>query len=156
MSFFSSNAGVRRLAIALSVVGAIAGSLWEYENSPIMPNWWAYRWVRSQQAARPGSRLVEQKDGSVVLVRTVPAFHRAATAPEPERDLGQGWTAQPLAGSMAEDIPAHDEEITEAGMFHVSGAGDYLAALATVLLAGLTPFLLVHATAWVVHRFRKP
>lgn len=156
MSSFSKHVGVQRLAIALSVVGVIAGSVWEYENSPIMLNWWAYRWVRTQQAARPGSRLVRQKDGSVILVRTVPAVHRAATPPEPESDLGEGWTSPPVGGSRAVDVPAHDEEIGEAGVFHVSGAGDDLVALMAVLLAGLAPFLLVHATAWVVHGFRKP
>ena len=89
-------------------------------------------------------------------MRTVPAVHRAATPPEPESDLGEGWTSVPVGGSRAVDVPAHDEEIREAGVFHVSGAGDYLVALMAVLLAGLARFLPVHATAWVVHGFRKP
>lgn len=158
MSFFGGNAGVRRLAIALAVAGVITGSVWEYEHSAIMPNWREYGWMRTQQAERPGSRMVAQKDGSVILIRTVPAFHKAATARLVGRmDLGSGWHAIPADGwdAVDIDIPAHDEQVKEAGVYRASDAGDYVGALMAILLAGLSPFLLVHTTAWVIQGFRK-
>jgi hypothetical protein len=126
MPFFSRNAGVRRLAIVLSALGAIAASVWEYKTSPIIPEWRAYRRAETRPAQAPPATQTARPSSSA-----------------------EGWDLTKFkAGATGEEPP-------QVGDPRLPGAGDYLGALMILLLGAAVPFALVHATAWVVHGFNS-
>lgn len=127
MSFLSSNLGVRRLAVVLVSIGALASIAWTYQDLVPVLRWryWGHRWVLSEMARRPECRLILSQD----------RYHLG----EPALVLPNG-----------EEI-----EYFSPGADRAPDLGEYLFLLVPTAVAATAIFLLVHAIAWISTGFKR-